>query len=95
MPRHQDNVAAVEFWREDQKIVAQRFYVAFCLFMSTVQDTYLGRMERERRILNWSATCSYYGLVHGGRLLCFLAHGDFPRSHEKLRGLLHEPQRNR
>jgi hypothetical protein len=48
---------------------------------------FLGLMERERDNLNWSATCSYYSLVHGGRLISFLALGDFPRQHERLRSL--------
>jgi hypothetical protein len=48
---------------------------------------FLGLMERDRDNLNWSATCSYYSLVHGGRLICFLALGDFPRRHERLRSL--------
>jgi hypothetical protein len=82
-----DKVLFMEFWRRDDKRVAQRFYVAFCLFMSSVQDAFLGKMLRERKNLNWSATCSYYALVHTGRFLCFLAVGDFPTNHGKLRNL--------
>jgi hypothetical protein len=63
----------------------QRFYVAFCLLMSSIQDSFLGQQERSSNNLNWSATLSYYSLVHGGRLLCFLALGDYPTTHAELR----------
>jgi hypothetical protein len=56
--------------------------------MSSIQDRFLGLMERENGNLNWSATCSYYALVHGGRLLSFLALGDFPMSHSVLKAVL-------
>lgn len=59
----------------------QRFYVACCLLMSSVQDWLLGLKEKEGKNFNWSATCSYFAMVHAARLLCFLAHGDFPTSH--------------
>lgn len=83
-----DNLESVRYWRTSPERVAQRFYVAFCLLMSSVQDFILGQKERESKNLNWSATCSYYSLVHGGRLLCFLAFGDYPTSHAKLRSVL-------
>jgi hypothetical protein len=67
--------------------VAQRFYIAFCLLMASVQDSMLGLREKESRNHNWSATCSYYSMVHVGRLLCFLAFGDYPTSHKRLRGV--------
>ena len=63
------------YWRARPERVPQRFYVAFCLLMSSLQDAILGQKERQSHNLNWSATCSYYSLVHGGRLLCFLALG--------------------
>jgi hypothetical protein len=56
--------------------------------MSSAQDSILGHKERASNNLNWSATCSYYSLVHAGRLLCFLALGDFPTSHATLRHVL-------
>jgi hypothetical protein len=85
MPFNRDDLPSNIYWRRSEAFVVQRFYVAFCLFMSSVQDTFLSMMERERQNLNWSATCSYYGLVHGGRLLCFLSFGDFPTKHSDLR----------
>jgi hypothetical protein len=78
------NLLSLAYWRSSQERQAQRFYVAFCLLMSSIQDLILGLKEREDQNLNWSATCSYYSLVHAGRLLTFLVFGDFPKSHEKL-----------
>lgn len=92
------HLASLEYWRTPPERVPQRFYVAFCLLMSSIQDWVLGLKERESQNLNWSATCSYYSLVHGGRLLCFLALGDFPTSHSQLRSVLaqgSQPTRNR
>lgn len=91
-----NNLPSIRYWRSPPECVPQRFYVAFCLLMSSVQDWILGQKERKSNNLNWSATCSYYSLVHGGRLLCFLALGDFPTSHARLRQLFagHSP-RNR
>jgi len=56
--------------------------------MSSIQDALLGLKERNSGNLNWAATCSYYSLVHGGRLLSFLALGDYPTSHAILRNLM-------
>ncbi len=79
-------LASMVYWRGDRQ--PQRFYVAFCLLMSGLQDWALGQMEKRERNFNWSGTCSYYSLVHIGRLLVFLAVGDFPTSHARLRTLL-------
>ncbi len=56
--------------------------------MSGMQDSLIGRKERTGENLNWSATCSYYSLVHVGRLVSFLALGDYPTSHAELRKLM-------
>lgn len=53
--------------------------------MASVQDSILGLKERASGNHNWSATCSYYSMVHAGRLICFLAVGDYPMNHKKLR----------
>jgi len=79
------NLVSLGYWRAPPERVPQRFYVAFCLLMSSLQDAILGQKERQWHNLNWSATCSYYSLVHGGRLLCFLALGNYPQSHIELR----------
>lgn len=92
-----ENLASIRYWRTSPELLAQRFYVAFCLLMSSVQDSILGQKERASKNFNWSATCSYYCLVHAGRLLCFLALGDFPTPHAKLRHVLAscpQPQSN-
>jgi len=83
-----NHLASLEYWRRPQERVPQRFYVAFCLLMSSIQDWILSLKEIESQNLNWSATCSYYSLVHGGRLLCFLALGDYPTQHPDLRKLM-------
>ena len=82
-----DDLGSIRFWRESEQRAAQRFYVAFCLFVSAVQDAFLGLRERETGNLNWSGTCSYYSLVHGGRFLAFLAFGDLPMQHRDLADL--------
>ncbi|MBA3256711.1 MAG: hypothetical protein H0T64_08685 [Pyrinomonadaceae bacterium] len=79
---------SLEYWRAAPERLPQRFYIAFCLLMSSVQDLILGQKEQESNNLNWSATCSYYALVHGGRLVCFLGLGDYPMQHAELRNLL-------
>lgn len=88
MPIDRTTLASMVYWRRDPDRQPQRFYIAFCLLMSALQDWALGRKEEREQNLNWSTTCSYYSLVHVGRLLVFLALGDFPTSHAKLRTLL-------
>ena len=83
-----NGLGSIQYWRSTDGRHAQRFYVAFCLLVAAVQDSLLGAREQERNNLNWSATCCYYGLVHTGRLLSFLALGDYPTGHLQLRELL-------
>lgn len=83
---YRDNLTSLAYWRSGHQ--PQRFYTAFCLLVSSVQDWALGFKEARSENLNWSATCSYYSLVHAGRLLTFLALGEFPTSHSELRKLL-------
>lgn len=80
------SLASVAYWRGERQ--PQRFYIAFCLLMSSIQDALLGLKEEESANLNWSATCSYYALVHAGRLLTFIGLGDYPTSHADLRRLV-------
>lgn len=86
MPINLSDLRSISYWRDGQE--PQRFYIAFCLFFSAIQDWALGQKELRLHNLNWSATCSYYSLVHAGRLLTFLALGDFPTQHLELRKLL-------
>lgn len=88
MCQEREHLAPLEHRRRPPERVPQRFYVAVCLFMSSIQDWLLGLKEKQTNNLNWSATCSYYSLVHGGRLLCFLAFDDYPTQHQELRQLL-------
>lgn len=85
-----EKLASLSYWRSPTERPPQRFYVAFCLLTSSIQDRLLGLKEQKDNNLNWSATCSYYSLVHAARLLSFLALGDFPTSHGVLRRLLLE-----
>jgi hypothetical protein len=85
MPVDRESLASVVYWRGNRQ--PQRFYVALCLLMSSIQDAFLGLKERASANLNWSATCSYYSLVHVGRLLTFIALGDYPTQHRELRQL--------
>lgn len=86
MATERADLPSVAYWRGARQ--PQRFYIAFCLLRSSVQDSLLGLKEQSSANLNWSATCSYYGLVHAGRLLTFIALGDYPMSHADLRRLL-------
>jgi hypothetical protein len=90
MPFDRSKLVSAAYWKSEsnRERTAQRFYVAFCLLMSSIQDAMLGLREHEVGNRNWSATCSYYSLVHGGRLLAFLALGDFPKGHDRLAQLL-------
>jgi hypothetical protein len=83
-PDGRSNLPSLEYWRVHPDRLPQRFYIGFCLLMSSVQDFILGQKEQKSRNLNWSATCSFYSLVHGGRLLSFLGLGDYPRQHSEL-----------
>lgn len=87
------DLASIAYWKGERQ--PQRCYVAFCLLMSAIQDAFLGLKEKKSANLNWSATCSYYSLVHAGRLVTFLALGDYPTSHAKLRDLLDSAPRRR
>ncbi len=86
MPTDRNTLAPLDYWKASRQ--PQRFYIAFCLLMSSIQDWALGRKEAESQNFNWSATCSYYSLVHAGRLLSFLALGDFPTRHFELGEML-------
>jgi hypothetical protein len=78
-------VRSISYWCDQHE--PERFYISFCLFFSAIQDWALGQRELRCQNLNWSATCSYYSLVHAGRVITFLALGDFPKSHFNLRAL--------
>jgi uncharacterized protein YbcV (DUF1398 family) len=84
MTLSRENLPSLMYWEQNQDKICQRFYLAFCLLTSGIQDTFLGLYERDRQNLNWSVACSYYGLMHCGRLLSFMAFGDFPMQHNRL-----------
>jgi hypothetical protein len=80
--------SSLRYWQENQERTLQMSDVALCLLMAAIQDAVLGEVNRRFRNLNWSATISYYSLVHSGRLVVFSALGDYPMSHDSLRRLL-------
>lgn len=84
---------SLAYWDLDENRRVQRYYIALCLLMAALQDALLGRTEQTSKNLNWSATVSYYSLVHTGRLVVFTATGDFPTHHGPLRTLLSDPDR--
>lgn len=55
MSNTRDNLPSLQYWQIPTERVPQRFYVASCLLMSSVQDAILGQKERETNNLNWSA----------------------------------------
>jgi hypothetical protein len=75
------------YWTATRERRAQHWYICFCLMMSSAQDWLTSVALKDSGNLNWAATASYYSTVHCGRLLCFVACGDFPMQHNKLRGL--------
>jgi hypothetical protein len=78
-----------EYWEASDEGRSQKLYAGFCEFASSVVDYCEGRrlLDQGRNSsgrLNWSATASYYSLVHSGRFLLFMAVGDFPTIHSRL-----------
>lgn len=92
LPFDRSDLDSVAYWHESDVRRAQHFYIGFCLLMSSIQDALLGQRELVSRNLNWSATCSYYSMVHAGRVLFFLPFGDFPTQHDRLKYFLN-PER--
>jgi len=75
------------YWLDSPFLRAQKQYVSLCLLLASLQDAVLGIAELDRQNLNWSATISYFSLVHAGRLVSFVAFGSYPMQHSSLRGL--------
>jgi hypothetical protein len=61
--------------------------------MSATQDSLVGMALQDNKNLNWSVTASYYGMIHTGRLLCFVISGSFPKGHYDLCNLLKDSKR--
>lgn len=78
-------LASQLYWTVNDERAIQKQYVALCLLLAAVQDAVMGQAELVHRNLNWSATISYYSLVHSGRLIAFAALGDYPTMHLDLR----------
>jgi hypothetical protein len=89
-PRCRREVSAVRYWRDDAGPPAQRWYIHLCLFAASVHDHFLGQKEAESGNHNWSATMSYYAVVHACRAIVFQCFGDFPRAHNEMAVLLNQ-----
>jgi hypothetical protein len=79
-------MTAEEYWKQNVQFQDQKFYTAVCLLSAACSDYAIG-IELSETKLTWAATALYYSMVHCGRLACFLALGDFPKSHSKLADL--------
>lgn len=83
-PTTRCDVEAVRYWREPPRRLAQRWYIQLCLLASSVHDRFLACEEAARGNKNWSATMSYYSIVHGCRSIVFQCFGDFPKRHDDM-----------
>ncbi len=82
------DLGSCRYWIESPERHAQRFYILICLALSSIHDHFFGVEERRRGNHNWSATISYYSIVHAARSLVFQALGSFPTGHSQLGSLL-------
>ncbi|MHC9539382.1 MAG: hypothetical protein AB9903_07655 [Vulcanimicrobiota bacterium] len=71
-----------EYWQGSDELIAQKFYITLCQLISGSLDYALGCYLRDREILSWSVTASYYSMVHFARMIIFIAKGDFPKGHD-------------
>jgi len=83
-PTTRCDVEAVRYWRESPRRLAQKWYIQLCLFASSVHDRFLACEEAASGNKNWSATISYYSIMHAYRSLVFQCFGDFPCSHQEM-----------
>ncbi len=83
-----NDLGSCRYWLDSPARQAQRFYIVICLALSSIHDQFFAAEERRRGNYNWSATISYYSIVHAARLLSFQAFGTFPTGHADLASLL-------
>lgn len=69
-----------EFWNSEHRI-PQKFYTVLSIYISANHDYAVGLQLKENGMLNWSATASYYSMIHSVRMLIFIVEGDFPKMH--------------
>lgn len=81
------NLASNQYWNQSDELIAQKFYIIQCLYISAASDYAVGLQLKDTNKLNWSTTASYYSIVHSARLIIFAAVGDFPTQHNVLSNL--------
>ena len=81
------DLASNKYWNQNDNLIAQKFYIVQCLHISAASDYAVGLQLMDTNKLNWSTTANYYSIVHGSRLIVFIAIGDFPTRHNVLSDL--------
>jgi hypothetical protein len=71
------------YWSSSKK-QDQKFYVAFCILSSLLENHLCSLRLRRLGIATWSNVCAYYASVMAGRLIVFISCGDFPIGHSSL-----------
>jgi hypothetical protein len=56
MSYERSSIPSIRYWLEQPERLPQRYYIAFCLLMASVQDLILGQKAREEKNMNRSAT---------------------------------------
>jgi len=77
-----DLIDSNEYWKRSDELIAQKLYITLCQLISGSLDYALGCYLRDREILSWSVTASYYSMFLFARMIIFIAKGDFPKGHD-------------
>jgi uncharacterized protein (UPF0332 family) len=80
------DLSSNKYWHSNDKRIAQKFYIGFCLSTSAAADLAVAYQLKDTNKLNWSTAAGYYSMVHSSRLIMFIGAGDFPISHSALVG---------
>lgn len=78
------NFKTNKYWSQSPDKIAQKFYTTLCLYTSASLDFGVGIDLKDRDILNWSVTASYYSILHSARMIVFAAVGDYMMNHTKI-----------
>lgn len=76
-------VTAEDYWNSPER-QDQKFYVAFCMFSSLLENYISSVRMRNAGLKTWSTVCAYYTAVVNGRLMSFIPCGAFPKNHAPL-----------
>lgn len=78
------NFKTNKYWSQSPDKIAQKFYTTLCLYTSAALDFGVGLDLRDRNILNWSVTASYYSILCSVRMIVFTAVGDYLQGHSEI-----------